>query len=249
MPLIKFVSMSIEGGKKGVELPDANTIIVRGRLKDHFLYTVESLLGMDTTGYYGELDKQSGAEYSSIDDETYLLFSGDGGIMFKDRSVQTRGVVPNTHVIRYVGADANFRSFYMEQGLSTYSTVYTDMRKFSHVIIDAKWLRLISTVNNLLGFEFVSLSDGALHFSPKSDMPISEDGQKFVYMLMAESYLTPDGYKRVLLLADIPFLDKEAQLKLFKRLSDIAGFGLILTTADLDFTDISEGTSISFLSV
>ena len=248
MSLIKFVSMTIDGGKKGVELPDVKTVIVKGKLKEHFLYVVESLLAMDTSGYYGQVDKQTGSNYKELDEEVYMLFQ-DGGIRSENQLVQVTGVVPNTHVIRYTGAGETFRSFYMEPGLSTYSSVYTDMRKYSHVIPDAKWFRLIAMVNDLLGFEFVSLDTEGLHFAPRADCWISVEGQKFVYLLMAESYLTPDGYKRVLLLSDIPYLEKEAQIKLLRRLSDIPGFGVTLSTAVVEFTDITAGSSISFLSV
>lgn len=248
MSLIKHVSMTIDGGKKSMELSDARTIIVRGRMKEHFLYVVESLLAMDTSGYYGEIDKQAGANYKDIEDEAFVLFQ-DGGIRSVDKVVQTSGVVPSTHVIRYTGADEKFRSFYMEQGLSTYSTVYTDMRKYSHVISDAKWFRLLAMVNDLLGFEFVTADDGELAFHPMNGFPVSPDGQKFIYLLMAECYLTPEKYRRVLLLSDIPYLTTELQIKFLKRLGDIPGHGVTFSTSKVEFTDIQERDSISFLSV
>lgn len=243
MSLIKFVSMSVDGGKKGVEVPDVKTVIIRGRLKNRFLNVVESLLAMDVSGYNAQLDGQE-----SIDDEAYILFK-DGGIRAKDGVAELQGVVPPTHVIRYAGSGDKFRSFYLSPTLSTYSPVYTDMRKYSHVIVDSRWYRLISIVNDLLNFEFVRLEDGNLSFSPRSDMPVSVEGQKFVYMLMAECYLTPENFKRVLLLSDIPSLDTATQLKLFQRLGVIPGFGVIFSAAGVEFTDVKEGTSISFLSV
>lgn len=248
MPLIKSVSMTVDGSKVAKELPDVRTVVVKGKLKEHFLYTIESLLAMDTSGYYGAIDGK--ASYRDLDGEHYLLFrDGSSGIRSMDKVCQTTGVVPSTHVIRYTGDDIKFRSFYMEQGLSSYSSVYTDMRKYSHAITDAQWCRLIMLVDNLLGFEFVVFEDGALRFNPQDGMPLSAEAQKFIYMIMAECYLTPPNYKRVLLLSDIPYLDNQMQIKLFKRLGELPGFGITLTTADIGFTDIQERDSISFLNL
>lgn len=249
MSLIRMVGFEVDGSPVSVEIPSKKTVFVRGRLREHFLYVVESLLARDVTGYYGELDMQAGKHYRDLDGELFLLFN-DGGIQARDKVVQVNGIVPSTHVIRYIGVDDKFRSFCLEQGLTTYSTVYTDMRDYSHVINDAKWVRLVMTVNDLLGFEFAVLEDGHLRFNPLEGHAVSPEGQKFMYMLMAECYLTPANVaRRVLLLSDIPYLDKELQLKFLKKLSDIPGLSLILSTADVDFTDIKEGSSISFLSV
>lgn len=246
MSLIKVVGMNVDGSDLSFELPDAKVIFLRGRLKEHFLYVMESLLSMDASGYYGELDCHEQADLSG---GAFMLFSGGGAVKSKDKFVEATGLIPPTHVIRYTGKGQTFRSFYMERGLSTYSPVYTDMRRYSHAIDDAKWIRLIGVVNNLLGFEFVRLIDGRLDFHPKAGLPISQEGQKFVYMLMAECYLTPDKYKRVLLLSDIPYLDRQDELRLIQRLSYINGHLLALSTAGVDFSDIKPGSSISFLSV
>ena len=249
MSILKMVSMTVDGHVVSHEIPGKKTVFVRGRLAEHFLYVIESLLAMDVSGYYGELDKQAGVGYKELEGENFVLFN-DGCIKSVDKVVQTTGIVPKTHVIRYNGVGSDFRSFYLEPGLSTYSTVYTDMRDYSHVIDDAKWVRLIATVNDLLGFEFVRLDNEKLLFNPVDGHKISVDGQKFAYMLMAESYLTPsDTYRRILLLSDIPYFDKETQLKLLHRLGTIPGLSLILSTAKVDFADIKEGSSITFLSV
>ena len=249
MSLIKMVGMEVDGSHISAEIPAKKVVFVKGRFREHFLYAVESLLARDFSGYYGELDKQVGKSYHELDGEYYLLFN-DGAIQARDKAVQVTGVVPSTHVIRYNGVDDKFRSFCLSQGLTTYSTVYTDMRNYSHAIDDAKWIRLMMTVNDLLGFNFVQLIDDKLQFCPRAEHHVSPAGQKFMYMLMAECYLTPpDVLRRVLLLSDIPYLDKEMQIKFIKKLSDIPGLSLILSTAAVDFTDIKEGTSMSFLSV
>lgn len=248
MSLIKYVGMQIDGGDVGVEFPNKTILFVRGRLNEHFLYVMESLLARDTSGYYSDLDSHAGKLYSDIDGHLVMLFN-DGAIQSNERVIQVSGVLPSIHVVRYIGVGTTFRSFHLESSLSTYSTVYSDMRKYSHVIDDAKWVRLISVVNDLLGFEFVKLEDEKLSFSPSADCKFSIEAQKFVYMLMAECYLTPDGFRRILLLSDIPFLEKEDEVKFINKLCAIPGASLTLSTSEVGTSDIEPYNSMSFLSV
>lgn len=248
MSVIKYVGMQVDGGDVGVEFPNKRALFVRGKLNEHFLYVVESLLARDTTGYYSELDSHAGKSYKDIDGELLMLFN-DGAIRSSERVIQVTGVLPSIHVVRYIGVGNTFRSFYLESSLSTYSTVYTDMRKYSHIIDDAKWVRLIAVVNDLLGFEFVSLDESGLHFSPSEGHHFSVEAQKFIYMLMAECYLTPDGFRRILLLSDIPFLEKSDEVKFINKLCDIPGGSLALSTAWVSADDIEPYKSMSFLGV
>lgn len=245
---MSFIKSAKVGSGINCEFPDKKIIFVRGKSREQLLYVVESLLAMDMSGYYAELDKRAGREYTGVGDDVYLMFN-DGAITASGGVVQLQGLIPKTHVIRYIGVDTQFRSFYLEQNLQSYSSVYTDMRKYSKVIDDAKWFRLITTVNDLLGFTFVELEDDELKFHPSEECAISTDGQKLIYMLMAESYLTPEGYKRVMLISDIPYLEKDMELKLIKRLGAITGLSLILSTADVEFSDIANEQAMTILTV
>lgn len=249
MSVIKFASFQdADGGLIGVELPNKKTIFVRGKLSEHFLYVVESMLARDTSGYYGKLDGSAGKSYQDVDGEMCLLFN-DGAIRSNERVIQVNGALPSTHVIRYTGVDSTFRSFLLENSLTTHSPVYSDMRKYSHIIDDAKWVRLIAVVNNLLGFEFAKLSDGSLSFSPRTDCHFTVEAQKFMYMLMAECYLTPDGFSRILLLSDMPFLEKEDEIKFISCLGTIPYHSLTLSTSRASMDDIQAYESMSLISV
>lgn len=248
MSLIKVVGFQVDGHEVSFELSQKKTIYVKGQYREHIMYIMESLLARDGSGYYWDLDTRRDAKYKEVEGKSYILFN-DGGIMCQDKVVQVNGLVPNIHVIRYTGQDYTFRSFYLQNGLSEYSPIYTDMRKYSHVFDDAKWVRLMVTLNDLLGFEFVRRVGDELQFSPNEASEIPVKCQEFMYMLMAECYLTPGGtYSRVLLLSVIPGMPKTIQQKFIQRLGEIPGATLTMSSAPMEITDIKDGTSITFLS-
>ena len=72
---------------------------------------------------------------------------------------------------------------------------------------------------------------------------------QIIYMLIAECFLTPKGYHRVLLLPNISYLSKEVQLNLLEVLDNIKGHSLTLSTAGVDVLDISGRRAITVLNI
>lgn len=246
MSLLKSVSTEIKGNKVQVNFPEKKTIVLRGQNALHILYTVESLLAQDFTEYYSELDKQYGYYYGNLEGTSILVFN-DSAIFGRDKQVKVQGLVPNVHVIRYL--DANFRSFYLSSNLTNFSPVYTDMRHYSHIIQDAQWVRLVSVVNNVLGFELVEFKNNDLFFKFQSNNEISIQGQQIVYLLMAECFLTPPNYHRVLLIPEIEYLPKEVYIRFLEALDNIKGHTLTLSVSDIQPMDLKASSVISFLNV
>lgn len=247
MSLIKGITMEISGRSVQVALPDKKTIILRGMHTLHILHILECLLAQDFTGYYDDTDKQYGFNYEKIEGVSSVVFN-NGAILSKDSIVQTQGVVPNIHVIRYLKG-YTFRSFYLSSDLNTNSSLYTDLTKYSNSLQDIQWVRLITLVNNLVDFEFVKLENKNLYFDFDTDTAISDDGLKLIYSIIAECFLTPQGYSRVLLLPSMNVLSKDMQVKLMEILDNIKGHTLTLSLVDISPSEFRGTNAVAFLNV
>lgn len=248
MSLLKKVSTVINGQTVDVNLPNKKTIILRGRNALQVMFIIESLLRQDFTDYFRQLDSQYGFNYLEPEGTSYIMFN-DGIVMGKDGAIQFQGVVPNIHVIRYLGASNKIRSSYMTEVMNTQANTEVDMTKYSHIIYDAQWIRLVASVNTILGFEFVKLENEQLHFNFDNTKSIGIEGQEIIYLLIAECTLTPQGYSRVLLLPNIPYLDAKTQVKLLEVLDNFRGHSLTLSLANIQPSDLSASSIISFLNV
>lgn len=248
MSLIKSISMEIKNKPIQIGLPDKKTIILKGQNATQLLYVVESLLSQDVTGYYKDLDKIYGFDYSDLDGQSMITFN-NGAIIGKNKISQVKGVVPDIHVVRYLGASNKLRSFYLSNTITKQQPIYNNMTHYSHIIEDSSWIRLIAIANSIVGFDMVQLKNNDLHFSFQETYPISVEGQKIVYLLLAECMLTPEGYSRVLLLPDINYLDVNVQIKLLEYLDNIKGHTLTLSLANISNDDLSVNSAITFVTV
>lgn len=248
MSLLKKVSTVISGQTVEVNLPDKKTILLRGRNSLQVIFIIESLLRQDFTDYFRTLDKQFGYDYSEPEGTSYIRFN-DGIIMGKDKAIQIQGQVPNIHVVRYLGSCNKIRSSYMSETMNTQANTEVDMTKYSHIIFDSQWIRLIASVNSILGFEFVKLENEQLQFNFDNTKEIGVEGQEIIYLLIAECTLTPEGYSRVLLLPNIPYLSPKTQVKLLEVLDNFRGHTLTLSLANIQPSDLSASSIISFLNV
>lgn len=247
MSLLKVLNTELNNRPLQVNFPDKKSIVLRGFNAIQVIHIVECLLSQDFTGYYAELDKSYGFNYSQVTGLSSLIFNS-GAILGKDKETQVQGIVPNIHVIRYLN-NYTFRSLYLTTVAGTYAPLYNDMTKYSHVIQDVQWVRLLALVNNIVGFELVKLENNEIKFSFNTNSEISIEGQKLIYSLLAECFITPEGYSRVLLLPNISILPKNIQVKFLELLDDINGHTLTLSTADINPNDLKASSIISFLNV
>lgn len=247
MSLLKSLNTEVNNRALQVNFPDKKSLILRGTNALQVIHIVECLLSQDFTGYYAELDKKYGFRYDNVYGLSSLVFNA-GAILGKNKETQVQGVVPNIHTIRYLGC-YTIRSFYLTNVAGTYAPLYNNMTRYSHVIQDIRWVRLLALVNNVVGFELVKLENEQLKFNFVENGEIGVDGQKLIYSLIAECFLTPDGYSRVLLLPDMNILPKNIQVRFLELLDDINGHTLTLSTANIIPSDIKTTSIISFLNV
>lgn len=247
MSLLKSLNTEINGRPLQVNFPDKKTIILRGSNALQVIHVVECLLSQDFTGYYSDIDKVYDYYYQKVTGVSSLVFNA-GAILGKNKETQIQGVVPSIHVIRYLN-DCKFRSFYLTTVAGTYSPVYNNMTKYSHVIQDTQWIRLLALVNDLVGFELVKLENEELKFTFNENSEICIDGQKLIYTMLAECFLTPDGYSRVLLIPNIDILPTKVQVRFLELLDDINGHTLTLSLADINPSNLKATSIISFLNV
>ena len=245
--LIKGVKTEVNGNLLSVPFPDKKTIILRGSNGLQILHIVESLLSNDFTGYYFEADKQYGFYYKPVTGMSQLAFN-DGSIYGKDKAIHTQGVIPKIHCIRYLGKSNKIRSFVISNDLQ-YSELYVDTTKYSTALTVAQWMRLISLINKVVGFEMVTLEDEQLSIQFREDYEIPVEGQQIIYMLIAECFVTPQGYSRVLLLPDIPYLSGKVQAELLETIDNINGHTLTLSSGSVQLSDFSPNSIVSYLIV
>lgn len=195
--------------------------------KDSIIHILERFLARDFGGYYKDIDSNLGAYYKNIEGSSTLQFI-NGISLYSDDKLQIRGTLPNIHCIRYAGKD-RIRSFLLSNA-DEVKCIGCNMVKFSSIISDSKWNRLITLFNKLIGYKVADLNmkTRRLSFDIHSYNDWTEEGIKFVYLILAESMLTPDNYTRVTLLSELSLLNTRQISELIKTLSNISRNELIL---------------------
>lgn len=246
--LIKGVEGNIDNHKVSIVFPDKKSIILKGTYSLELMYLIESLLSNDMTGYYAKADVEYGISYKEIGANAQIAFN-DGLLYSKDQSVFTKGTVPIIHIIRYL-TDDKFRSIITgDETIKGCGSIYSDMTKYSTILNYPTWQRLVFLTNSLLGYDMVSADNNTLKFNiVEGKNNWSGKAQKFVYLLLAECFVTPKNVHRVLLIPKIDILSKEQQIRLFSVLDNIKGHSLLLSNLDVKFNDLT-GTSIQLISV
>lgn len=230
------VKTTIGGRDLSVNLPDKKSIIIRGRNSEYFITIFESLLANDYTNNV----------YKREEGVSKVIFR-EGALVGKDKSVFMEGKIPKIHCIRYLDS-GRFRSFLISDEVS-YSELYSDMKKYSGIIPEAKWIRLCEIVNSIVGFNLVYVVDKKIKFCFSDVSEFSIEAQKLVYLLVAECFITPKGYRRILILPDIDLLNGRQQALLIEHLDNIIGHDLCISSGNISVNDLSRDSVLSFLNI
>ena len=222
---------------------EKNTVLFRGTRSLQVLHTVESLLSRDFTDYYVDVDKQYGYHYDEKQGVSQLMFD-TGSIYGKEHVTSVDGKLPNIHCIRYLN-NGIFRSFYITDNIKvTYiDACMTDYN--TNVIPLTDWYRLFAMVNNLIGSEIVVFDGQHIRFNFNENSDWSVEAQKFVYLIIAECFITKDDFKRVLLMPDIDILYPTQQIRLLELLDNIKGHELTLSSGRIEFKDVTSNAVTS----
>lgn len=242
--MFKNIQFTVPQGKVSFDFRGKHNIAVVGTTSLNLIHVMELLLSRDFTSNLKTKDTVYNFEYSDIKDAVLTLDSGI--IAGQGGRVVTQGNIPAIHCIRYTKR-GNIRSYLFTDKVCN-ASVCTDLTSYTSVISDINWYRLITLVNKFIGVEVVSLHDNNLVFDFVSDYKYTIETQKFIYLLLAECFLTPALAKRVLLLGDIDLLDINSQIKLIKYINRINGDSYCISTANISLDDACNN-NISVLSI
>lgn len=227
----KGIKTIINEEEKAYRLPDKKTVILQGENKDNILYLVETLLSRDYTDYYAKIDGNYGFSYFPLSKISVLEFT-NGKIIGKGNTIRIKGEIPKIHCIRYV-RDGIIRSFLCDSYGSDEGKILTEnLTRYTDDIPEAVWSKILKTVNDFLGYEMVLVKDKELHFN-FTPTEYSVSAQKLIYLLIAECFVTPSSYLRIVLLSDIEYMTIEQQTELIKVLDNIKGHEMLLTTCPI----------------
>ena len=237
-----FKSFSTTNGVSiDVAFPDKSLLLVKGN-SNIFLHLVESLLAYDFTGNLVNDTKQYNYEGVSS-----LVF--DSGVLTgQEKRVFDEGVIPKIHSIRYLEDSDNIRSFLIG-GDSEGDMISNSTLKKTGAISDESWVRITQVLNNLFGYTAVSIENSNLIFSFEERPELSEKVQKIMFLLLAECYLTPSGYERLVILPNMTGVNKSVLSKFMYQLILTSGKTTVMTSADLQLSDFSLMVPVGILTV
>lgn len=238
----KQITTNLNGNFVNIMLPDKKSIVLKGDkdTKDCVLDVIKAILGCDYTGVMSENFNRNLFMSSSS-----LVFT-NGELFIKDKAVVRKGKVPRLHYVEYAGG-ITIQSFLVTE--STENTLIGfDLTEYTPLISSEMWLRLITMVNRVVGFEFVSLTNETLSFNFDTSI-MSEDALKVIYLLIAESFTTPEDYLRLVVIRDFGCIDKNKMGELIEVLDNIRGLEMVICTADIQPDSLSKNSIVTFVSI
>ena len=241
--------MEIKTQIDGVDLnftmsDEKKAVLLTGTYAFDILHLFEHIYGMDIPDNFAEIDAGYGVSYRVFTGAGYIDWQGMKAYTDKDVVKHERGV-PKFHIIRWVCGNT-IRSYCMSDTAHTLS-LYANLASPNLKVSAKTYYRVVSIVNRILGCDVVSYSSDGLAFAWADGICI--EAQKLVYQLVAECFLTPQGYQRLILLPSVPFIDKDLMLRLINALINIGGHRLLLSTLKAGIMDLREYNSIGLLAI
>lgn len=244
---MQFKSIHAMRGKRpiGIILPDKKSIVLSGRRDDaYYLFDMMRVsFGMDYNDNLGVYRYKS---EEILKNESCLRFTG-GMISIKNGAVSLEGKVPQIHVVQ-VMEDYSIRS-YLVSNRTSIKDLDNDMTKYSSVIQYKDWLRLVELFNRFAEYEcavltHVGSSDEDESYS-LSFNGITKELQTG-WLLMAESFLTPKDYLRVVLIPELDSFSAKDMFRLIDVTDNISRLEMVFTCSDVDIEPGSVITEVSF---
>ena len=206
------------------------------------MHCLESLIIGDTVGYLQDYDRQYNCYYSKNEDSE-LSFDNNSSIKIANRRIYFNGTTPSIHCVRHIG-NGEIRSTLLNNNIADAPNSVA-MYRYSDALTKNQWVRCIEIVNSIIGADIVMLnSNKDLIFDFKSDYEYSIQAQQFIYTIVAECFLTPENYKRLVLLPKLDFLTTRQSLNLIKALGKLAKHELLITDLKVNPAEIREDDDI-----
>lgn len=233
---LKFINLSFE---------DKKVLLLSGTNGEQILFTMECLLANDFTPQYAQQDASQGYAYKPFSGLSSLQIGSDGGILLgTNLMVQKRGKMPQIFCVRSVGT-AYTRCFLISD--EDFKTNLSD--KLSASEERGKVERLITTFNELVGYQALSIFDESVTLYLKETEKFTIELQKYIYVLFESILKTPAGYKTVVLLSYIDELSDEDHARLIEMLCTFSCVDCVFSTADIGVDNFSDSSQVSVINV
>ena len=249
--LFKQLKCNLNDRTVSIDFKEGSCQIINSSYILEIMHILETLIIGDSVGYLQDYDRSLGCYYSN-NDESELIFSNNSSVRIFNRKVFFNGEIPKIHCVRHI-SNAKIRSSLLNGSIIEEPT-NVDMTKYSNAITDQQWLRCISLMNQLIGSDIVDLSSNRTllrnsFYRGMARDDINLDVQKFIYTIVAECFLTPDGYKRLVLLPRLEFLGTRLALDLIKTLGKISKHELLISDLKVTTKDIREDDNIIIVNI
>ena len=239
---LKQITTSLDGNFVNVILPDKKSIVLKGdrKTKDYIFDVIKAMLGCDYTGVMFE-----NFDINLFNSSASLVFA-NGELFIRDKAVVSKGNVPKLHYIEYSGG--NYIQSFLVTGSTENTLIGYDLTCYTPLISMETWIRLITMVNSLVGFEFVTLTNGKIDFNFDSSV-MDEDALKIIYLLIAESFTSPKDYSRLVLIRDFDCIPRNKMGELIEVLDNIGGLERIICSAEISPSSLSKNSVVTFVSI
>lgn len=212
-----FLNIQLNGSVRNIEITEGKTNILSGNYSQAVQYAIEHLLRHDFSHLYDECAKIDYNFDVSRVGSSIVLKLGYSSIVSENGVVTTDGGFPAVHMVRYM-ENGGVRSCLISENSESISSVFQNMCKYSDVLTQVGWMRLVSLVNHVVGGNFVELINKTLRFN---DVDMA---RKVVYLVLSECMTTPPGYRRLVILPDLIELPEDMRVRLLSVLDDMESF-------------------------
>lgn len=243
--LIKQLTTVIDSKFINLSFEDSKVVLLSGANGEQILFTMECLLANDFTPQYAQQDAQQGYAYKPFNGLSSLQIGSGGGIVLgTNLTVQKRGKMPQIFCVRSVGT-AFTRCFLISD--EDFKTNLSDRLSVSEE--RGKVERLISTFNELVGYNALSVLNDSITVYLKETDKFTVELQKYIYVLFESILKTPVGYKTVVLLSYIDELSDAYHTRLIEMLCTFSCVDCVFTTADIVVDNFSDSSQVSVINV
>lgn len=229
-----------------VVLPDKKSIVLCGSEDDN-LYVMDLLrvmLGVDYNDNLGYLKYRA---EDILKSKASLRFT-TGNVYISNGSVRIDGKIPYLHVVQPTN-NGGIKS-YLISPLVQGTDLDVDMTVYNESIQYSDWIRLVELFNRYAGRDCAQIvevnKDSTVQHGYQLRFNNITEELKTVWLLMSESFLTPQNYLRIVLLPKMNGFDSDKMFKLIDLVDNIGKLEMVITIADVNIKEGSVITEVNF---
>lgn len=241
----KGITTQVGGRLINIELPDTKSIALTGDNQscDFILDVIRSLLTCD---YTNELEV-FGGQNTVFKTRSTLTFT-NGTVSVKNKSVIIDGKIPKLHILD-VDEFGGLASVIMSDSIDIRNSVGIDTTNLKFLrtqLADIQVRRLVELMNRYAGYDAISIGVDELKFNFE---PENASRLQVAYMTLAESFLTPDNFLRIVLLHNCSFFDEIELAKFVELLDNVPKLEMLFVSGKIDSSSLSANSVVKFVNV